>query len=81
MLAGDELRPADVAKIKSKAAQKYLLQYDLLTLKKDVLHHLYIHNDGEHHQLILPEIYYAKILPMIHDDQAHQGAGRTITIC
>ena len=37
MLFGNKLRPADVAKVKFKAAQKYLLQFDWLTLKKDVL--------------------------------------------
>ena len=70
MLAGDKLRPAVVVKVKSEVAWKYLPQFDLLTLKKGD-YHLYSHNDGEYHQLILLEIYHAVVLSMIHDDQGH----------
>ena len=51
--AGEKLKTSTIAKIKSKAVRKYLLQFEQLTLKKGVLHHLYINNDVEYHQLIL----------------------------
>ena len=36
--AGEKLKTLPIAKIKSKAVRKYLLQFDRLTLKKGVLH-------------------------------------------
>ena len=36
--AGEKPKTLAIAKIKSKAVQKYLLQFDRLTLKKGVLH-------------------------------------------
>ena len=36
--AGEKPKTSTIAKIKSKAVQKYLLQFDRLTLKKGVLH-------------------------------------------
>ena len=36
--AGEKLKTWAIAKIKSKAVRKYLLQFDRLTLKKGVLH-------------------------------------------
>ena len=43
-----------IAKIRCKAARKYLLQFDRLILKQGVLHCIYISNDVETHQLVLP---------------------------
>ena len=40
--------------IRSKLACKLVLQWDRLILKKGVLHRLYIWNEIEYHQLILP---------------------------
>ena len=51
--AGKKPKTSAITKVKSKAVRKYLLQFDWLTLKKGVLHHLYINNDVEYHQLIL----------------------------
>ena len=70
-----------IGKIKSKAVQKYLLQFDRLTMKKGVLHQLYIHNDVEFHQMILPLKYQAQVLQLLHDGQGHQGIERTIALC
>ena len=36
--AGEKPKTSAIAKIKSKAVRKYLLQFDRLTLKKGVLH-------------------------------------------
>ena len=35
---GEKLKTSAIAKVKSKAVRKYLLQFDRLTLKKGVLH-------------------------------------------
>ena len=79
--AGGKPKTLAIAKIKSKAVQKYLLQFDRLTLKKGVLHRLYIHNDVEFHQMVLPIKYQAQVLHLIHDGQDHQGIERTIALC
>ena len=71
--AGEKPKTLAIAKIKSKAVQKYLLQFDRLTLKKGVLHQLYIHNDVEFHQMVLPIKYQAQVLCLLHDGQGHQG--------
>ena len=47
-----------IAKIRCKAAQKYLLQFNRLVLKQGVLHHIYISNNVETHQLVLPLEYH-----------------------
>ena len=52
--AGEKPKTSAIAKIKLKAVQKYLLQFNRLTLKKGVLHRLYIHNNVEFHQMVLP---------------------------
>ena len=48
--------------IKSKLARKLALQWDRLILKQGVLHHLYIFNEIEYHQLVLPQQYHRKYL-------------------
>ena len=47
-----------ISKIRCKAVYKYLLQFDQLTLKQSVLHQIYITNDVESHQLVLPRKYH-----------------------
>ena len=61
--------------------RKYLLQFNLLTLKKGVLHHLYINNDVEYHQMILPIKYQTHVLCLLHDGQGHQGLECTPGLC
>ena len=79
--AGKKPKTLAIAKIKSKAVRKYLLQFEQLTLKKGVLHRLYINNDVEYHQLILPLKYQAQVLRLLHDGQGHQGLERTLALC
>ena len=79
--AGEKPKTLAIAKIKSKAVRKYLLQFNRLTLKKGVLHRLYIHNDVEFHQMVLPIKYQAQVLHLLHDGQGHQGIERTIALC
>ena len=61
--------------------RKYLLQFNRLTLKKGVLHQLYIHKDVEFHQMVLPIKYQAQVLHLLHDALDHQGIERTIAFC
>ena len=77
--AGEKLKTSAIAKIKSKAVRKYLLQFD--PLKKGVLHQLYIHHDVEFHQMVLPIKYQAQMFRLLHDGQGHQGIERTIALC
>ena len=79
--ASKKLKTSAITKIKSTAMRKYLLQFEQLTLKKGVLHHLYINNDVEYHQLILPIKYQAQVLKLLHDGQGHQGLERTLALC
>ena len=69
--AGEKLKTSAITKVKSKVVRKYFLQFDWLTLRKGVLHHLYINNDVEYHQMILPIEYKAQVLCLLHDGQGH----------
>ena len=66
---------------KIKAVKKYLLQFDRLIIKKGVLHRLYINNNVEYHQMVLPIKFQAQVLQLLHDGQGHQGTERTIALC
>ena len=46
---GEKPKTSAITKVKSKAVRKYLLQFDQLTLKKGLLHHLYTNNNVEYH--------------------------------
>ena len=46
-----------------------------------MLHQLYINNDVEYHQLILPIKYQAQVLTLLHDGQGHQGLECTLALC
>ena len=78
---GNKPKTSAIAKVKSKAVRKYLLHFDQLTLKKGVLHRLYINNDVEYHQLILPVKYQTQVLSLLHDGQGHQGLEHTLALC
>ena len=62
--AGEKPKTSAIAKVKSKAVRKYLLQFNQLILKKGVLHQLYINNNVEYHQLILPIKYQAQVFTL-----------------
>ena len=81
LTAGEKPKTSAIAKIKSKAVRKYLLHFDRLTLKKGVVHRIYIHNNVEFHQMVLPIKYQAQVLCLLHDGQGHQGIERTIALC
>ena len=66
--------------IRSKLARKLALEWDRLILKQGVLHHLYIFNEIEYHQLVLPQWYHCKVLTALHDHMGHQGIDRTMDL-
>ena len=66
--------------IRSKLARKLALQWHRLILKQGVLHRLYISNEMEYHQLVLPQRYHRKALTALHDHMGHQGIDRTLDL-
>ena len=75
-------QPTKVAiyQVRSKNTQQLMYQFHQLILKDGVLHRLYIHNNVEYHQLVLPQRYHKKILQLLHNDLRHQGINRTLDL-
>ena len=65
-------------KTRSKTLRKLFHQFKRLTLKKEVLHRLYVSEDMEYHQLVLPQRFNSKILRSVHDDMGHQGLEKNL---
>ena len=66
--------------IRSKLACKLALQWDRLILKQGILHRLYIFNEIEYHQLVLPQWYHRKVITALHDHMGHQGIDKTMDL-
>ena len=66
--------------VKSKATHKLFYQLDRLVLKQGVLHRLYINEDMEYHQLVLPQRLQGRVLRSVHNDMGHQGLERTLEL-
>ena len=77
---GKQPTKAAIYQVHSKNTQQLMYQFHWLILKDGVLHHLYIHNDVEYHQLVLPQRYHIKILQLLHNDLGHQGIDRTLDL-
>ena len=77
---GKQPTKAAIYQVHSKNTQQLMYQFHWLILKDGVLHHLYIHNDVEYHQLVLPQRYHKKILQSLHNDLGHQGVNRTLDL-
>ena len=75
-------QPIKVAiyQVRSKNTRQLMYQFHQLILKDGVLHHLYIHNDVEYHQLVLPQRYHKKILQSLHNNLGCQGINRTLDL-
>ena len=73
---GKQPTKATIYQVRSKNTQQLMYQFHWLILKDGDLHHLYIHNDVEYHQLVLPQRYHKKILQSLHNDLSHQGIDR-----
>ena len=52
---GKQPTKAMIYQVCSKNTRQLMYQFHWLILKDGVLHHLYIHNDVEYHQLVLPQ--------------------------
>ena len=72
VIAREKLESSAIAKIKSKAVRKYFLEFGRLTFKQGGLYQLYINDDVEYHQMILPVKYQAQVPQMLHDSQGYQ---------
>ena len=59
---GKQPTKAAIYQVRSKNTRQLMYQFHQLILKDGVLHCLYIHNDVEYHQLVLPQRYHKKIL-------------------
>ena len=77
---GKQPTKATIYQVCSKNTRQLMYQFHQLILKDGVLHHLYIHNDVEYHQLVLPQRYHKKILQSLHNDLGHQGIDRTLDL-
>ena len=75
-------KPKDsaISKIRCKAVQKYLLQFNWLVMKQGLLHQIYITHDVESHQLVSPRKYHQAVFCMLHDDYGHQGLDQTLAL-
>ena len=67
---------AAIYKVRSKNTRQLMYQFSWLILKDGVLHQLYIHNDMEYHQLVLPQRYHKRVLQSLHN----QGIDRTLEL-
>ena len=70
----------NIYKVRSRNARKLFYQFDRLILKKGVLHWLYIQEDIEYHQLVLPQKLQSKVLEALHDNIGHQALERTLDL-
>ena len=71
---------AAIYQVCSKNTRQLMYQFHRLILKDGVLHRLYIHNNVEYHQLVLPQRYHKKVLQSLHNDLGHQGIDRTLDL-
>ena len=67
--ASEKHKTLAIVRMKSKVLRKYLLQFYRQNIKKGVLHHLYINNYVEYHQMVLPMKYQAQVLCLLHNNQ------------
>ena len=80
VLEGKQPTKATIYQVRSKNTQQLIYQFHRLILKDGVLHLLYIHNDVEYHQLVLPQRYHKKILQSLHNNLGHQGIDQTLDL-
>ena len=78
--SGNPPTKSNLYQIHSKLTQRMLHQFDRLVIKEGVLHRLYIDQDMEFHQLVLPQRYHSRILKAVHDDMGHQALDRTLSL-
>ena len=77
---GKQPTKSAIYQVCSKNTRQLMYQFNRLIFKDGVLHHLYIHNDVEYHQLVLPQRYHKKNLQSLHNDLGHQGIDWTLDL-
>ena len=80
MYKGVKLKGSVISEIRCKTACKFLLLFDCLVFKQGFLHLIYIINDVETHQLVLPLKYHEAVFCMLHEDYGHQGLDWTLAL-
>ena len=70
----------EIYRVRSKRSRNLLYQYDRLRIKRGVLHRIYISNEIEYHQMVLPQIYRETVLKSLHDDFGHQSLDRCLQL-
>ena len=70
--AGNKPKLSQIRKEKLKYVRKYLCQFDQLEFRKGVLHWMYEFQGSKYHQFVLPTVYTAQVLQLLHDEQGHQ---------
>ena len=70
---------AAIYQVHSKNTRQLMYQFHRLILKDGVLHRLYIHNDVEYHQLVLPQRYHKKS-PVTTQRSRHQGDRQNVDL-
>ena len=78
--AGNKPKLSQIRKEKSKNVRKYLRQFNRLEFRKGVLHQTYEIQGSEYHQLVLPTVYRAQLLQLLHDEQGHQRMEHTMAL-
>ena len=81
MLQPGKIKIISHCKDQVKGCLRYFLKFDRPTFKQGDFNHLYINNDVEYHQMILPIKYQAQVFQKLHDGQGHQGMERTTALC
>ena len=77
---GNKSELSQIRKEKSKNMRKYLHQFDCLEFRKGVLDQIYEAQWSKHHQLVLPTVYRAQVLELIHEEQSHQRIKHTLAL-
>ena len=79
--AGEKLKSLAIIKINQRLHGNICCSSTDRHFKWVVLHYLYINNDLEYYQMILPLKYQVQMLQMLYDGQGHEGMERTIALC
>ena len=78
--AGNNQNYPKLGKKNKKNVRKYLCQFDHLKFRRGVLHHNYEIQGSKYHQLVLPTVYRAQVLKLLHDEQGHQRTEHTMAL-
>ena len=80
--ASEELEiQSNVIQVLSKVSTIEMREaFDHLEFRKGVLHRIYEIQGSKYHQLVLPKVYRAQVLQLLHDEQGHQRTECTMDL-